>query len=123
MTSPHIRDIKPFVPARDFELSRRFYTSLGFTENFAVESLAEFEAGDARFFLQNFYVEQWASNSMLYIDVDDAGAWYGRVQELIASGDYPGIRATPPRQQDYGAVVSFVWDPSGVLLHFAQVVT
>ena len=25
-----------------------------------------------------------------------------------------------PQEQSYGALVTFVWDPSGVLLHFAE---
>ena len=40
-------EIKAFVPARDFALSRRFYTDLGFHEDLLSEQMAYFKAGSA----------------------------------------------------------------------------
>src|SRR5262245_27831137 len=53
---PAASDLKVFVPAKDFALSRRFYAALGFHENWAEGDLAEFEIWGHRFLLQNFYV-------------------------------------------------------------------
>jgi hypothetical protein len=36
-------EIKAFVPARDFELSKQFYTAAGFTMAFSSEELAYFD--------------------------------------------------------------------------------
>ena len=40
-------------------------------------------------------------------------------------GDRPGSfggppRVNPPKEEDYGALVTYIWDPAGVLLHMAQ---
>jgi len=39
---------------------------------------------------------------------------------VIAGGDYPGARVEGPRDESWGFRVTYVWDPSGVLLHFAE---
>ena len=78
------------------------------------------ENADQRFYLQNYYVKEWAENVMLHVSVDDAQAWAQHVSELIAQDRYPGVRVAEPKAEPYGALVTYVWDPSGVLLHFAQ---
>jgi predicted lactoylglutathione lyase len=42
MAPDNVLDLKSFVPARDYELSRRFYRDLGFTENWGNKQAAEF---------------------------------------------------------------------------------
>jgi len=48
MTRRKAIDLKAFVPAKDFELSRRFYVDLGFQENWSKEDVCEFEIGDRK---------------------------------------------------------------------------
>ena len=57
---------------------------------------------------------------MMHITVDDAQAWWEHAYGVIEDGDYQRARVRRPQEQPYGALVTFVWDPSGVLLHFAQ---
>jgi uncharacterized glyoxalase superfamily protein PhnB len=78
------------------------------------------ELGGYRFMLQNFYVQQWAENFMLTIVVSDAAAWYERISTALAAGSFAKARVEPPTVQDWGATVTYVWDPCGVLLHFTQ---
>ena len=117
-------DVKPFVPAKNFVESFDFYTKLGWDPKFRAEDdgIAVLEMGDSRFYLQNYYQEQWANNFMLHIAVEDAQAWYEHASKVIESGNWEYARLREPAMQDYGALVTFVWDPSGVLLHFAQFV-
>lgn len=115
-----VSDLRPFVPAQDFALSRRFYAALGWREGYADEQLALFELGDCRFYLQAYHVKDWADNCMLHLSVADAQAWHRHVAQVLASGGFPGARVAPPKAQPYGATVTHVWDPSGVLLHLAQ---
>lgn len=118
---PTAYDVVPFVPALDFEVSLQFYTALGWQLLWRDESgLAQLELANSRFLLQNFYVKQWAHNFMLYIPVDDAQAWYDFVQQTLAQKSFPKARVQPPREETFGARVTYAWDPSGVLLHFAQ---
>lgn len=122
MNSPEALDVKVFVPARNFLESLRFYKALGWRVNFQAEdnTLAELELAGTRFFLQNFYHKDWAENFMLYINVEDARAWHTHVANVIQEGDWQHVRVQEPQEQSYGALVTFVWDPSGVLLHFAE---
>jgi hypothetical protein len=109
------------VPAKDFAVSKAFYAALGCLVHDVSTDLALVELADRRFYLQNYYVKDWAENFVLYVVVEDALGWYEHVGNLIANNLFPGARVQPPKQEDYGALVTFVIDPSGVLLHFAQV--
>ncbi len=120
MSRPHASDTKPFVPAQDFEASLQFYLALGWALNWKTDGLAELELADSRFLLQDFYVEEWARNWMLYVVVEDADAWYKYALDVIATRLHGSARTRPPQYEDYGALVTYVWDPSGVLIHFAQ---
>jgi len=115
-------DVKIFVPAKDFQESLAFYSALGWQTNFVADdgSLAVLELGDSRFYLQNYYNKEWADNFMLHITVEDAAAWYQHASNIIANGSYKNACINKPKEEPYGALVTFVWDPCGVLLHFAQ---
>jgi hypothetical protein len=113
-------DFKAFIGSKDFELSRDFYIALGFTLNFEQESIAEFELGGSKFYLQRYYQRQWCRNTMLHITVNDANAWYEHVSEVLKRRRFGTAKANPPKIEDYGARVTHVWDPSGVLLHLAE---
>ncbi|WP_426105834.1 hypothetical protein [Massilia sp. TSP1-1-2] len=113
-------DIRPFLPARDFEMSKAFYVGLGFTIPWSDANMALLEVGNQRFYLQRYSVKDWADNSMLHITVADAQACYTQITALLATGKFPGARVAEPKQEQYGALVTYVWDPNGVLLHLAQ---
>lgn len=114
-----IRNMKVYVPAKDFDEAKRFYSALGFRYSEGYGGTADFELGGHTFRLQNYYVEDWANNFMILLDVDDVDAWYRRVQSVIETGSFPAVRVKPPEPVD-GARVLHVIDPSGVLLIFVQ---
>ncbi len=120
--SPTATDVRVFVPAMDFRESLQFYEALGWKVNFRTEDngLAELELANNRIYLQNYYHKDWANNFMLQITVDDAQAWWAHAANVIEAGNYKHARLNEPKEQPYGALVTHVWDPSGVLLHFAQ---
>ena len=64
-------EIKAFVPARDFELSQRFYQAVGFERRFADDDLAYFCAGDCSFLLQRFHVEDHTRNFVMHLLVEN----------------------------------------------------
>jgi hypothetical protein len=116
-----VTDVRPFVPAEDFRRSHAFYTALGWSTLWTdEEGLALMSLGGRQIMLQNFYVREWAENSMMVVEVLDAAAWYRHVERILAEGDYGHARVAEPKRQDWGAVVTYVWDPCGVLLHFTQ---
>lgn len=120
MPAPNANDVKVFVPTKNFELSLRFYEALGWRRNWREGGLAEIELADSRLYLQDFYAKDWAENFMLYVVVDDAQAWHDHAVRVIESDEYLGARTQPPKKEPYGALVTYVWDPCGVLIHFAQ---
>ena len=112
---PALHGMKAYTPAKDFALSQRFYLALGFTGSPGFGGTVDFELGGQRFRLQDYYVKDWAENFMFVAGVDDVGAWYERARRMAESGDFPGMRVSPPEDVD-GAKVLHVIDPSGVLL-------
>ena len=114
-----IKDLLVYVPAKDFERSKRFYSALGFHMSEGWGGTADFELSGQRFRLQDHYVKGWADNFMIVIGVDDIEAWHDRGKEMLASNDYPGMRVTPPEAVDSSHVLHIV-DPSGVLLIFVS---
>ncbi len=113
-------DIKAFIGSRDYDQSLDFYVAMGFKLNFDAGDIAELELGNCRFYLQKYYQKQWCENSMLHITVEDAEAWHRKAKEVLAKRPYGAARVKAPAFHDYGALVTHVWDPVGVLLHFAQ---
>ena len=78
------------------------------------------ELAGNRLYLQNYYNEDWANNFMMHVTVGDAQAWWEHASSVIRDGGYKNAQVREPQEQPYGALVTFVWDPSGVLFHFAQ---
>jgi len=113
-------DVRMFLPSRDFALSQAFYEALGCEREWADDNLALFKLGPSRFYLQRGYAKEWAENTMLHVAVQDAAACFNAIRALLDTGKYPGARVAPPRSEPYGAQVTYVWDPAGVLLHLAQ---
>jgi hypothetical protein len=115
-----IQDVRVFVPAQDFTVSQGFYEALGWHTDYLDSQLALMRNGAHRFYLQRAYVREWAENLMLHISVADARACHTQVSAALAGEAFPGARVAPPRHEPYGALVTYVWDPAGVLLHLAQ---
>jgi len=110
MLKLNVSDVRPFLPAKDF----------GWKVTYSDDNLALLEIGNQRFYLQAYYVKEWADNAMLHVTVEDAQSCHTQIKEFMASGRFPGARVSKPKQEPYGALVTYVWDPSGVLLHLAQ---
>ncbi len=121
MTAPSATDIRPFIPARDFAMSKRFYTALGWHARDVGPGLALAQLGDAQhFYIQDYYLKDVAENTMLHVTVQDAQAWHAHVGAVLRDGGFGSARVQPPSRQPYGATVVFVHDPTGVLLHLCQ---
>ena len=113
-------DLKAFVPAQNFELSKGFYQLLGFGLNWESDQVAELQLGEFRFLLQNFYVEQLAANFMLQLTVTDLDQWWTHLQEINLTTAYPDATAKAPEVQPWGLKVLYLTDPSGVLWHITE---
>jgi len=112
-------EAKAFVPARDFELSKRFYQDLGFVVAWSSDDLAYVHHGNASFLLQNFYNKEHAGNFMMHLLVENVDAWWRHVetQQLAARYD---VEALPPEDRDWGLRDFVLVDPTGVLWRIGQ---
>ena len=99
-------DLKVFVPSRDFEESKAFYSEPGFRCNWETERLAELQIEYFRFLLQNFFNEQLMSNFMLQLMVSDADKWWQRICDSKGVDTYDRAKATEPEIQPWGAACS-----------------
>ena len=110
---------RPFLPAKNFDLSKRFYDVLGF-EKILDSEVAIFNVGSGGFILQRHFQQEWAENFMMQLMVDDLDLWWAHIEslELATQFDVPLPKA--PAMQAWGLRVAFVVDPSGVLWHVAQ---
>ena len=112
-------EIKAFVPARDFALSRRFFADLGFTECSVGGGVASFSVDGCAFLLQDFYEKALAENLVMHVLVPDVGAWRAHVEAQDLDGRY-GARLTPLVEQPWGITEFVLIDPSGVCWHIGQ---
>jgi uncharacterized glyoxalase superfamily protein PhnB len=115
-----VTDLKTFLPTKDAELSKKFYTDLGFTINSSNDQIAELQIGAFRFLLQTFYVAEHVGNFMMSLTVDDADAWWEHIQRQEFTKKNPGIMCKPPAIQPWGIRVLYLSDPTGVLWHITD---
>ena len=119
MSDMTIVEIKAFVPARDFALSKRFYQDLGFELGWSSDQLAYVRHGNSSFLLQNFYNKEHADNFMMHLLVEDVDAWWRHVEARGIASKY-GIKAEPPEDRPWGLRDFILVDPSGVLWRIGQ---
>ena|SRR5215218_6179857 len=112
-------EVKALVPARDFELSKRFYAAAGFTMAFSSEQLAYFRHGDCSFLLQNFYVKELAENFVMHLLVENVEHWHEHVSAQSLFEQF-GVRIGAPADRPWAMRDFTFLDPSGVLWRVAQ---
>jgi len=59
------KSIRPFIGAKDYEISREFYKDLGFEEIILSNTMSYFKTQEMGFYLQDAYVKDWVDNSMV----------------------------------------------------------
>ena len=113
------KSIRPFIGAKNFELSRQFYRDLGFRENIISNNFSVFTSGSLSFYLQDYYVKDWIDNTMVFMEVEDVDRFWDELVVLDLPSKYPGVKIVPVKSYDWGREC-FVHDPSGVLWHFGE---
>ena len=105
----------PFVPSKDFEISKSFNLALGFEIGYQTDCLVEFHQDNARFYLQKFYNEVLANNYMLQLNVSSIDEFY----EFLKSKDEIKTNYKPPQEMPWGRVIHLI-GPSGELWHITE---
>lgn len=111
--------IRPFIGAKNFELSRSFYRDLGFQETVLSPDMSVFKTEEIAFYLQNAYVKDWIDNTMIFLEVKDTSRYWNELLALNLTQKYENVRLTPIQVNDWGKEC-FLHDPSGILWHFGE---
>jgi hypothetical protein len=111
--------IRPFVGAKDYEMSRSFYGALGFQESPISTDMSLFRIGKMGFYLQRAYVKDWIDNSMIFLEVEDLDLYWKELVALELTTKFPDVRLSPIQKFEWGREC-FMHDPSGILWHIGQ---
>ena len=117
---PTIRSVRPFLPAKEFNTSLRFYEAIGFHVYPLGDTLAELSLGTHAFLLQGYYVKDWAENMVMHVLVNDLDAWWRHIASLDLANRFGVAPPAAPKAEPWGLTVAYVFDPCGVLWHFAE---
>jgi len=113
--------LRPFLPAADLEKSKRFYQALGFKVTLQEAGLVVLKSGSFSFILKNFYAKEVAENTMVQMLLRDVDAWWREADPARLVAEFGVMAPRPPAMQPWGMKVGFIFDPSGVLWHAAEV--
>ncbi|VUD69285.1 hypothetical protein TDB9533_04652 [Thalassocella blandensis] len=116
-----VNNITAFIPSRHFHLSCRFYEALGFVKTVNLGNAIRYEINQSSFWLQDYYVKEWAENCMLCLYVNDIYCWHKRIENLCLKGGYGElVKVFSEPHEDNGSLIMNMADPSGVLWHLYQ---
>ncbi|MEM8676143.1 MAG: hypothetical protein AAGF83_20085 [Cyanobacteria bacterium P01_G01_bin.67] len=116
-----IHDFKPFVPSNDYAVSKSFYECMGFTINWDDGEICEVDTNFGyRFLLLPQNHNNYAHSLMLHFMVNSAQEWYDHFNTVQLSEKFGGTKVAAPKLMPWGLLITYVWDPAGVLLHFAE---
>src|ERR1043165_8396031 len=93
--------VRPFLPTKDFELSKHFYEALGF-EKVLDSEVAIFNAGSGGFSLQRYFQEDWANNFMMQLMVDNPDQWSPHIKSQNPKHRSAFPAPNPPAMQPWG---------------------
>lgn len=110
-------NIQPFIPTLDFHVSRQFYLDFGFEISYEDDDLTLFKKDKVSFFIQKYYIKDWAENTMLQLYVDNLEDLLQHIKKLKET--YPMIKYTEIKEVHYGKTIHLI-DPAGVLLHLTD---
>lgn len=113
------KSIRPFIGAKDYDLSRNFYLDLGFHEIILSADMSYFNSDGLGFYLQNAYVKDWIDNTMVFMEVENVTRFWNELIALELTSKYENVKLIPIRELDWGKEC-FVIDPSGILWHFGE---
>ena len=114
---PAALDINAFIPARDFDLSKRFYRAVGFVEDWTNGEVAFFKNGGTSFLLRAEEDAAYAAGLQMQLVVSSADDWYEHIRPAL---DQFGVSAEPPVNRPWGTRDFVLTDPSGVRWRITQ---
>lgn len=112
-------ELKAFIPAKDFALSKQFYSDIGFNKASDTQGVAYFHSGSCSFLLHDFYDKSLAENLMMHLLVEDIASWHDSIIKAGVAEKYD-VTVSDITEQPWAMKDFVVHDPSGVLWRFGQ---
>lgn len=114
-----IQSLRTFIGAKSFDESRAFYTAWGFEEVVVSPKMSLFRANGFGFYLQDYHIDDWVNNSMVFMETDNVERYWNELVALNLPSQFPTVKLTPIKEDWWGREC-FVHDPSGVLWHIGE---
>jgi len=71
------------------------------------------------FYLQDYYVEDWVNNSMVFLEVEDLDVCQKDLLAKDLLSKYKNVRLSEIKEEEWGREL-FLHDPAGNLWHFGE---
>ncbi|QMU29485.1 VOC family protein [Adhaeribacter radiodurans] len=114
------KSIRTFIGTKNYKESREFYKDLGFKEVEIGDKMCLFKVNEnVGFYLQDYYVEDWVNNSMIFLEVNDIDKCAEDLLGKKLNNKYKEVKFTGIKDFDWGREL-YMNDPSGVLWHFGE---
>ncbi|TAH18996.1 MAG: glyoxalase [Cytophagales bacterium] len=114
-----IIEIKAFIPAKNFEVSKQFYQDLGFKKKSDGDGIAYFAFEEVSFLLQDCSQDAHLAKLEMHILVKNVDDWYEHIKDKQISEKFSvtvsDIEIQPWRMKEF-----ILSDPSGVIWRVAQ---
>ncbi|HBY69927.1 MAG: glyoxalase [Flavobacteriaceae bacterium] len=111
------KSIRTFIGSKNYTISRKFYSELGFKEFVTSDKMSYFYLDRFGFYLQDYYVKDWVENSMIFLEVNNLESTLKHIQSLKLTEKYKNVRLSEIVRNEWGNEF-FLHDPSGILWHF-----
>ena len=109
--------ISTFIGAIDFKESKQFYKEIGFKESSLSDKMSYFNINEnLGFYLQDYNVEDWINNSMLFLEIENVETYLEKLKSLDLTSKYKNCKLSEIVVNDWGKEF-FLHDPSGILWH------
>ena len=112
-------EMKAFVPASNFDTSKKFYLALGFEIPWSSEGLAYVRHENTSFLLQDYNRPDFIQHYMMHLLVESADDWYAHVMATGVVETF-GVAVGAPQNQPWGLRDFTLFDTSGVLWRIGQ---
>jgi uncharacterized glyoxalase superfamily protein PhnB len=113
------KSLRTFIGTKNFDVSRSFYKEIGFDELILTEKMSYFKKETLGFYLQDYFVEDWVNNSMLFLEVENLEDVHAQFQQLDLPSRYQNVKLSNIQKNEWGDEF-FLHDPSGVLWHIGM---
>ena len=109
--------IRPFLGAKDYNISKSFYNNLGFEETYVSPTMNLYKVNDRLgFYLQDYYSREWIENTMVFLEVDNIDISYDYINRMDLTKKYSNVKLSNIVTENWGQEF-FLHDPSGILWH------